>query len=246
MDVLSPREPLSTWSHGLWLVMAVPGTLWLWKRSGGDRARQISLLIYGLSLGYCAAASTLYHGARLAEEWIATFARLDHVGIYLLIAGSYTGMAWTLLSGRFRTNILALVWLWAAAGSVLHLAGIALPPWLSTGLYLAMGWGSLVCYYELTRRLAPSALLPIPLGGVLYSLGAGINLLGQPILWPGVFEAHEMFHLFVVAGSAVHFRFVLGVVAPFEREAEIPALDPSPLVVSSPIAASCAPNRVGG
>src|SRR4051794_36248626 len=110
MDVLLPREPLSTWSHGLWLMMAVPGTVLLWRRSRGNRARRFSLLIYGLSLIFCSAASTLYHGVRTHEHRIAALALLDYLGIYFLVAGTYTAIAWNVLRGRWRCGILLLVW----------------------------------------------------------------------------------------------------------------------------------------
>jgi hemolysin III len=218
MDFLSPREPVSAWSHGLWLVLVLPGSWLLWKRSGPDRVKQFSLMIYGLSLIFCSAASTLYHGVHPPRYEVSTFALLDYLGIYFLIAGSYTAIAANLLTGRWRRGILTLVWTWAVAGSLLRLCWTSLPPWLSTGLYLSMGWGSVFCYVEVARRLSHRILLPVVVGGLLYSLGAVVNLLHRPVLWPGVFEAHELFHLFVVAGSLVHFWFILMVVVPFQDE----------------------------
>jgi hemolysin III len=246
VDFLNPREPVSTWSHALWLLLALPGTLLLWRRGSGDRTKQLSLLTYGLSLAFCSAASTLYHGVRPTGHRLATFALLDYIGIYFLIAGSYTPIAWNLLRGPWRRGILVLVWLWAAAGTLLRLADVTLPPWLSTGLYLAMGWGAVFCYFEVARRLSCRALLPIPVGGLLYSLGAVCNLLRQPVLWPGVFQAHELFHLFVLAGSLVHFRFVLRVVVPFAPGPGMPSLVPHPRAVSSAFGAPGAPSRIGG
>ena len=80
-----------------------------------------------------------------------------------------------------------------------------------TLMYLAMGWGAVLCYFEVARRVSHRNLLPIVVGGVLYSSGAVINLLHQPVLWPGVFQAHELFHIFVVAGSLAHYWFMLTV-----------------------------------
>jgi hemolysin III len=243
MDFLNPREPVNTWSHGLWLLLVLPGTLLLWRRSAGDRAKQLSLLIYGLSLIFCSAASTLYHGVQSAANRMATFALLDYIGIYFLIAGSYTAIAWNLLRGRWRAGILVLVWLWAVAGSVLRLACTNLPHGLSTGLYLVMGWGSVFCYVEVARRISYRALLPILVGGLLYSVGAVFNLLHQPVLWPGVFESHELFHLFVVAGSLSHFWFMLAVVVPFVYEPGTPRppVDPTPRALPSAFGAPRAP-----
>jgi hemolysin III len=223
MDLLHPREPINTWSHGLWLLIALPGLVLLWRCSRGDRAKQLSLLIYGLTLVFCSACSMLYHGVRLPGERIRTFALLDDVGIYMLIAGTYTPIAWTFLRRYWRRGTLGLVWFWAALGITIRLSCEALPPWLSTGFYLGMGWGAVFCYFEVARRLSHRALLPIIAGGMLYSLGAVFNLLHMPVLWPGVFQSHELFHVFVVAGSLLHFHFMLTVVGPSVLELETSA-----------------------
>jgi hemolysin III len=239
MDFLNPREPVSSWSHGVWLMMAVPGTVLLLRRSGGDRAKQLGFLIYGLSLVFCAAASTLYHGVHAPEQRIATFALLDYIAIYVLVAGSYTPIAWSILRGRWRKGILIMVWLWAASGSLLRLTWTTQPPWLSTGLYLSMGWGSVLCYFEVARRLSFRDMILIPLGGLLYSVGAIFNLMEQPVLWRGVFQAHELFHVFVVAASLVHFWFMLTVVVPFTDETGLSfrELDPDPRSATSTLGA---------
>jgi hemolysin III len=231
MDLLHPREPVNTWSHGLWLLLALAGLLLLWRRGRADRALQMTFMIYALTLVFCSACSTLFHGVRLPDEQIRTFGLLDYMGIYMLIAGTYTPIAWALLRGNWRRGVLALVWLWAALGITLRLTYDDLPLWASTGFYLAMGWGALFCYIELTRRLSHRTMLPIVVGGVLYSLGAIFNLLHFPVLWPGIFEAHELFHILVVAASVCHFCFILKVVGPSAVE-----MEGSPPITSEPAA----------
>src|SRR5262245_8290013 len=97
MDWVSFRDPVSAWTHLLWLVLAVPGTWLLWHRSWGDRPKQISLLIFGLGLIACFGGSTLYHSIHASEERVRFFEKLDCTGIYLLIAGTYTPIAFNLL-----------------------------------------------------------------------------------------------------------------------------------------------------
>ena len=92
--------------------------------------------------------------------------------------------------------------------------GGVFPVWLATLIYLAMGWGSLFCYRELARTYSHRTLLPLPLGGIFYSVGAVINLAKWPVLSPGFFGSHELFHLFVIAGSACHVFFMMQVVIP--------------------------------
>src|SRR4051794_3004343 len=112
------REPVNAWSHCLWLLLSLPATWLLWRRCDGDRAKRLSLLIFGASLGLCYAGSTLFHAARSSQDWLDRFDELDHIGIFVLIAGSYTPVAWNHLQGRRRWGTLATVWLLSAVGSV--------------------------------------------------------------------------------------------------------------------------------
>ena len=214
MDFLDLREPVSTWSHFAGLLLALPGTYLLWKRSAGDRGKRLSVLVYGVTLVFCYSASTLYHGVRLPAAGIAEFARLDGVGIFALIAGSYTPIACCLMRGRWRRWTLVVVWGVAATATVLIASGRHFSPVLATGLYLGMGWGAVVCYYEVAQVVSHRAMLPIIIGGLSYSVGAVFNLMHWPVIYAGVFGAHELFHLFVLAGSLAHYLFILKVVVP--------------------------------
>jgi hemolysin III len=212
-DLLSPREPFSAWSHGSAALAALPATLLLWRKCSGDRLRQLSLLVYGLSMTGCYTASLLFHAARGPAARIELFNRLDHAGIYLFIAGTCTGVVTSLLEGSRRSLTLALAWASAAAGSTWHLAGPHLPPGTTTAVYLTLGWGLALVYRELARIRPRGELRPLWIGGLLYSTGAALNLHGAPLLVTDHIGAHELFHLFVVAGSACHFVFMLRVVA---------------------------------
>lgn len=229
MSILELREPFSAGSHGLWLILSFPATVILWRRCGEDRSKQLSLLVFGLSLAACYFGSALYHGVRVDKDRIDFFDRLDHVGIHLLIAGSYTPLAWNLLHGRWRWGTLAAVWTTTLLSSGLLLANIRLPGPLATGEYLALGWGALFCYNEIARTHPDRSLRTLVVGGVFYSIGALLNLLHWPVIWPGIVGAHEVFHLWVMAGSFAHFWFMLTVVVPFAcatRQQGVGALAP--------------------
>lgn len=220
MDWLHFREPVNTWTHLIWMLLAIPGTWLLWRHSRGDRAKQWSVLIFGLSLIFCFFGSSLYHAVPLSPEQRRPFAALDYIGIYVLIAGSCTPIAFNLLQGRWRWGILVSVWALALAGIALRVASVRLPTWLSTTFYLGMGWSLASCYPELNRALSSRQLRLVPLGGLAYTLGALVYWSNWPVLWPDVLGAHELFHLFVMAGSAAHFAFVWKYVVPYERVSE--------------------------
>ncbi|MBV8313044.1 MAG: hemolysin III family protein [Planctomycetaceae bacterium] len=238
MMLLDLREPINALSHGAGMMLALPLTWVFWQRcveqvstaasrdgrDGGratayQRGKIIALLIYGLSLVICFGSSALYHAVCLSGEPLSRLRRLDHVGIYLLIAGTYTPASWSLFRRSWRRGTLATVWSVAGLCSARIWFGGVLPTWMSTSIYLAMGWGVLFCYRELARSLSHRSLLPLPLGGAFYSVGALINLSGWPVLEPGVFGSHELFHFFVIAGSACHAQFMLRVVVPARQPA---------------------------
>ncbi len=217
MQVWNFREPVSAWTHFAALLIVMPGMLIL-LRGHGDRGKRISLLVYGLSLAVCYSASTLYHGVQLKGEKLAFFARLDSMGIFTLIAGTYTPLAWNLMSGPWRTWTLSAVWGTALSAIVLIATGRQFSTTLATAIYLVMGWGVVVCYARISRVVSHRALLPVLVGGLFYSVGAVLNLLQRPSLWPGSFGTHDLFHLFVIAGSLAHYWFILFVVVPFDNQ----------------------------
>jgi hemolysin III len=219
MTFLDFREPVNAWSHCAGVLLALPGTCLLWRRSAGDSSKRLALLVSGLTLAFCYSASTLYHGVRLPAAGIAAFARLDSVGIFALIAGSYTPLAWCLLRGHWRRWTLMLVWGVTAAAAILLASGRHFPPVVATCMYLGMGWGAVGCYFEIAHSVSHRALLPIVAGGLSYSVGAVLNLLHWPVILPGTFGAHELFHFFVLAGSLAHYCFILKVVVPFAHGA---------------------------
>jgi len=207
-------------------LVSTSATVWLWRASRGDWPKQVSLLVFGLSMALCYGSSTLYHGVRLPQYHIDLFETIDFIGIYVLIAGSCTPIAFNILQGRWKWGILCLAWFLAATGSLLRLVYWEVPPWLYTTIYLGMGWALISCYYELAKALSHRALRPLVSGCLLYSVGALINLLPRSSFWPYHFGPHELFHLLAMAGSLEHFWFMLKVVVPYERPDPVGELAP--------------------
>jgi len=224
------REPINALSHGLGMVLALPVTWVLWRRCAHrlsavrdesgcrparyHRVKALCLLVFGVTMIFCYGISATFHGARLSGEPLQRLQRLDHVGIYLLIAGTYTPVAWALMRGSWWWGTLTTVWTVTVLCAARVWCGGIMPIWVSTLLYLTMGWGALFCYFELAKTYSHRTLLPLPLGGVLYSVGAILNLVHWPVILPGVFAAHELFHFFVMGGSACHTFFMINAVVP--------------------------------
>lgn len=229
MDLLAFREPVNAWTHGAWMMLAIPAGFLLQARSRGCLLKQVGFAIFTASQLICFFGSWLYHAVRQPPEAIDWYIRLDYIGIFLLIAGTTTPVMLIVMTGVWRWGSLLIVWGMAGTGILLRALNVPLPDETSTAMYIAMGWTGLLCYCELARRLSRRALRPIWLGGLIYSIGAIINELKWPVLWPGVIGTHELFHLFVMAASWCHFLFMLRVVAVFEQPEPAPAAEPIPL-----------------
>jgi hemolysin III len=207
-------EPFSCYSHLCGVVLAIIGLVVLLVASPDDPWRRVSFSIYGASLILLYLASTVYHWVLVPiakRKWLH---RLDHVAIFLLIAGTYTPVCLVTLRGGWGWSVFGIVWGTALAGTVVKLFFRSLPRWVSASIYLGMGWTVVVAVAPLTRAFPAPALLWLFAGGLLYTAGAVVYTTRRPNPFPRVFGFHEIFHLFVLAGSIAHFVFMLRYVAP--------------------------------
>lgn len=208
------KDPASSYTHLLGVVLSVAGLVTLVVASHGDPWRVAAFSIYGASLVLLYSASTVYHWLHLPARGEDVLKRLDHVAIFVLIAGTYTPVCLVTLRGGWGWSVFGVVWALALAGTVLKLAAPHLPRWTSTGLYVGMGWIAVVAVVPLVRSLPAAGLMWLAAGGVLYTLGAVVYAVERPNPVAGVFEAHDVFHVFVLAASVAHFVFMTRYVLP--------------------------------
>ncbi|KAB1441243.1 PAQR family membrane homeostasis protein TrhA [Pseudodesulfovibrio senegalensis] len=201
------RDPMSGLTHCIGALLAVFGTILLILRSVSPVLpwHVVSFSVFGGAMILLYTASTLYHWLPLSEKGTRVLRRVDHSMIFFYIAATYTPICLIPLRGGWGWSLFGVVWGLAAAGIVLKIFWINAPRWLSTGLFLGMGWMVLVGVYPLVLNLSTGALLWLTSGGLLYSVGAVIYALKRPDPWPGFFGFHEIFHVFVMAGSFCHF-----------------------------------------
>jgi len=211
---LIPREPFNGLSHLGGAALSVAGLVVLLCASYGKPWHITGFSIYGATLVILYTASTLYHSLRVSPRHVNWLLIFDQVAIYLLIAGTYTPLCLVSLRGPWGWSLLGVIWGIALVGITLRLCWRGAPPWLCVSLYLLMGWLSVVAFSPLVRALPGPALGWLFLGGIVYTVGAAIFALQRPRLWPGVFSSHELWHIFVLGGSACHFIVMLLFVAP--------------------------------
>ena len=172
-----------------------------------DHIYLISLSIYALSLILLYAASTTYHTFDLSERANTILKKIDHMMIFVLIAGSYTPICLITLKGRTGTILLALVWGIAIVGIILKAFWVFCPKWVSSVLYIGMGWTCVLAFTQILNTLSPAAFGWLLAGGIIYTIGGVIYALKLPIFnnRHKNFGSHEIFHLFVMGGSMCHF-----------------------------------------
>jgi channel protein (hemolysin III family) len=202
------HDPVSALSHLFGAAaFVVLGSLLL-RRGRGDAARLTFLGVYAVACVFLLLMSGLYHVTKPGSTLHDVMLRLDHGAIFVLIAGTFTPIHGLLFRGVLRWGPLVLIWLAAAAGVVLKTAFFdRLAEWLGLTFYVAMGWLGAASGCLLWRRYGFAFIRPLLLGGVAYSVGAAADFVRRPVLIPGVLGSHEFFHLAVLAGALLHWRF---------------------------------------
>lgn len=216
-EVRDPYDGLRLWSaitHGAGALLAVVGTAALLLRAVqvGRPTDLLPFLIYGLSMVGLYTASTLYHCLNVSVPGRIALRKYDHCSIYLLIAGSYTPICLTALRDSGGPLLLSCIWTLAAAGLVLTIAKLGIPRWLTSTIYLIMGWLAIFAIVPLYRALPTSGFVWLLAGGLSYTVGGVL----YAVKWPGRnnprFGCHEIFHLFILLGSIFHFILMYEVV----------------------------------
>lgn len=204
------REPVSGLTHLAGAVAALVGLIVLVSLAvrRGTVWHVVAYSVFGSSLVLLYTASSLYHLLRVSPRGVKVLRRIDHMMIYVLIAGSYTPYCLLALRGAWGWTILAVIWSLALIGMVVKIFWLDAPRWLTAGFYMGMGWMVVVAAGPMLRAVPPAGLWWLAVSGVFYTVGAVFYATKRPKLWPGVFGFHEMWHVFVIAGSISHFMSV--------------------------------------
>ncbi len=203
------KDPGSAMTHFIGELMALFAALPLLIRAARnpDRIHLVCLAVFSVSMILLYAASTAYHTFDISPRVNKVLRKIDHMMIYVLIAGTYTPMCVIVIGGTTGTALLALVWGIAAAGMLMNAFWITCPKWFSSVLYIAMGWVCVLAFTQLLNSLSPAAFGWLLAGGIIYTVGGVIYALKVPLFDARHknFGSHEIFHLFVMAGSFCHF-----------------------------------------
>ena len=206
------REPGSAITHFIGLILLWIGAGPLIQRSieHGGRITAFSMFVFVLSTTLLYAASTLYHSVVLDLKKTLIFRKIDHIMISVLIAGTYTPVCLTALKGKTGYFLLAAIWLLAVGGIILKILFVSCPKWLSSAIYLIMGWLCIFALKPLFKALPLSGFLWLLFGGIAYTLGAIIyafklKAFNEKHIY---FGSHEIFHIFIMFGTFCHYMLL--------------------------------------
>jgi len=210
------KDPVSGFTHLLGAVLSIAGLvlLMIWGAKFSDEVAWdiVSFAIFGSSLVLLYTFSAIYHLCNVGETATNILRKFDHIMIFILIAGTYTPICLGPLRGPWGWTIFGIVWGLAIIGIIFTAIWIKAPRWLTTSIYLSMGWTVLIATYPLIMTFIEANMFPslgwLLAGGIFYTIGAVIYGIKRPNLnIPGV-GFHEIFHIFVMIGSFCHFWFI--------------------------------------
>ena len=206
------REPGSALTHFIAMLLALCAAVPLLVRAAVHSGVKslTAMTVFMISMVLLYAASTIYHSVNCSGRVLRIFRKMDHMMIFILIAGTYTPVCLLTLPKPSGLMLLAAVWGIALVGIFIKGFWITCPKWFSSVLYIAMGWSCLSVLGQLFSLLPLHAFLWLLAGGLIYTAGGIIYALRLPLFDARhpMFGLHEIFHLFVMAGSLCHFVFM--------------------------------------
>ena len=209
------KDPISSYTHFLGAVFAVIGTILLIVKTAMNPESNIwhvlSVVIFAISLIALYSASSIYHFVNFSDAANFRLRKLDHSMIFVLIAGTYTPLIYNLFRQPMATYFTIVMWVIAFIGILLKVFFFRAPRWLSTILYIAMGW-AIVVDLPAVAALGPVGIALLVAGGIAYTAGGVIYIIKKPNFSKN-FGFHEFFHIFVLLGSLCHFFCVYYFVA---------------------------------
>lgn len=205
------REPINGFTHLAGAVLSFIGLLALVIKTTLNQPSALALtavIVFGVSLILLYSASATYHLVVSNDKVISYLRRLDHAMIFVLIAGSYTPFCLIALNGPTGWVLFGIIFAAAVAGVSFKLIWFNCPRWISTVIYVAMGWVSIFLIVPLYKSLSLQGVSLLVLGGIFYTIGALIYATKPSLLKFKSLGFHEIFHIFIMLGSLTHFLCV--------------------------------------
>lgn len=216
LSITKLKDPGSAITHGIALILSVIGSGPLLMRAARmDTLHVVAMAVFIITMILLYAASTIYHSVNSTDEVNATLRRIDHMMIFVMIAGGYTPICLIALHNAIGYGLCAAVWACAIVGILLKSFWMNCPKWVSSALYIGMGWLCVLAFVPIYHALPRPAFWWLLAGGVIYTIGGIIYGLKLPIFNSKhkYFGSHEIFHVFIMLGSLCHYIVMYGYVS---------------------------------
>jgi len=207
-----PSERFATYSHYVALVFSIIGSIYLIYMTRKDNALLAVSIIYSFCLCFMFTGSSVFHTLKEEGDETTFWRQLDHIGIYFMIAGSYTIVSYLYIDGTFRWIIISLQWVFVAFGTVLKILAVDIPVWLDVGIYIVMGWMIAIRMNYVFKGFSLQVFLLVLFGGLAYTIGAIFHAINKQKPFPGVFVFHDIFHVLIIIGASLHYATIISAV----------------------------------
>lgn len=205
------REPINSLTHLTGAILSLIGLIALLIKVfilNGTLIDYIAISSFGLSMILLYSASATYHSVISTDSIIKKLKKVDHSMIFVLIAGSYAPLCLIALQNSIGHTLFAAVLICGLVGIVFKLCWVTCPRWVSSTIYIGIGWFAVFAIYPLTKVLASTGIFLLILGGILYTIGGVIYALKKDKIKIGLFGTHEIFHIFIMLGTLCHYLCV--------------------------------------
>ena len=206
--MIKSQEKFNFYSHLFGMVAAVIGTIFLLNEAIGSASLVFTALIYGLSLIFMFSASSLYHAFKSQENELSFWRRLDRLAIFFMIAGSYTPVCFFFLDDDWRLPMIAIQWGLVGFGLLTQIFCPRAPRIIYAIIFLTMGWMLAFPMEQVINAMTSVQSYLLITGGIAFSAGAVFYAVKRPLLLPGIFSFHELFHVMVLIGGACHYALI--------------------------------------
>ncbi|ACD23833.1 hemolysin III family protein [Clostridium botulinum] len=202
------REPVNGLTHLIGAILSLVGLVLMIIKvniSQGSLIEYVSIILFGISMILLYSASATYHSVIADSKIIKHLKKVDHSMIFVLIAGSYAPFCLIALQNSIGNKLFIAVATSALVGIIFKICWVTCPKWLSSVIYITIGWFAIFAIYPLSIALSPIGVSLLVLGGLMYTIGGVIYALKKDKIKIGVFGSHEIFHVFIMLGTLFHF-----------------------------------------
>ncbi len=206
--MVKSHEAFNFYSHLAGMIASVIGTIFLVSVATGSASMIATALIYGLSITFLFSASSLYHMFKKQENELSFWRKMDRLAIFFMIAGSYTPICYFFLNDDWRLPMIALQWGLVAFGVCSQIFFPRAPRMIYALIFLIMGWSLVFPMQQVLEAMTEQQATLLFAGGIAFTLGALFYALKRPLMLPGIFSFHELFHVMVLVGGACHYALI--------------------------------------